>query len=997
MKPKDLNESNENNESNELDQNEERKESDEFYKQSIESLFLENGTPVVIQGNNPLLIMNEHYIWYVQSGHVDLFAVTIKEEESTDKRRYLFSAETGRILFGFRPVEAEVRNGLLVTGSEDTKLLRLELGRLQEAAAFSEFNSVIAEEIDQWIQLWSAALRTKNPPADFLSIEHSDEITVPKDKVLRSMDTLWVSQQSGVLQWMEDHPIHFEGVTPIIPLTSLSWLSVQEESRISACKTTAWMAQDRQWDGLSGFHSIVSARLKHMLMKEELTDRDQLRKRTESDHLLMNRALSRLVEVTAGIKNRIIKPAFSADPLYMACRIAGESSGIDIKPSLKRDRAVRASNPLHDIAQASNVRSRQVVLKGNWWKEDSGPLVAFMEEDGRPVALIPQTHASYKLIDPASGMERTITPEIAQMLNPMAHMFYRSLPAHPLKVMDILRFGAHKTIKRDLVVMLLMGIAAGILGMFMPIANGILFDTVIPESNRYTLLQMTFILLTVTASTMLFQLTRSMAMLRIEGRMDGSIQAAVWDRLLNLPVSFFRDFTAGDLALRANSINSIRKMMSGVVITSIFSGIFSSFNFILLFHYDVTLALIAGGLVLISMVVTSTIGIMQVRYERELLHVQGKISGMVLQLLNGISKFRMAAAENRAFFLWANWFAKQKELSFKSHMLSNWLSVFQSFFPIVTSMILFYFVASRSEALSAGQFIAFFSAFTAFLTAMMAMSSAIVSIINIVPLFERAKPILETVPEIHEQLEDPGDLSGAIEVKHLHFRYHQDQPMVIKDISLQIRSGEFVAFIGASGCGKSTLVRLLLGFEKPEMGSIFFDGQDLKTLDVGLLRNQFGVVLQNGKMMSGDIFTNIVGSSNLTLEDAWEAATMAGMDADIRSMPMGMHTVVSEGGSTLSGGQRQRLLIARAIARKPRIIFFDEATSALDNRTQAIVSESLEKLQATRIVIAHRLSTIRNADRIYVFDKGGIVQTGTYQELTQRDGLFADLSKRQLA
>lgn len=281
--------------------------------------------------------------------------------------------------------------------------------------------------------------------------------------------------------------------------------------------------------------------------------------------------------------------------------------------------------------------------------------------------------------------------------------------------------------------------------------------------------------------------------------------------------------------------------------------------------------------------------------------------------------------------------------------------------------------------------------------AMLAMASALLSVVHIVPLYERAKPILKTLPEMHDQLEDPGEVSGAIEIRHIQFRYAEDQPLVLNDLSMNIKAGQYVAFVGASGCGKSTLMRLLLGFEQPQSGSVYFDGQDLRSLDVGLLRSQFGVVLQNSKLMSGDIFTNIIGTSDLTLQDAWEAAEMAGFDEDIRSMPMAMHTVISEGGGTLSGGQRQRLMIARAIAKRPKILFFDEATSALDNRTQSIVSQSLTKLQVTRIVIAHRLSTITQADHIYVFDKGRIIQSGTYEELLQQHGLFAELASRQLA
>jgi ATP-binding cassette subfamily C protein len=431
--------------------------------------------------------------------------------------------------------------------------------------------------------------------------------------------------------------------------------------------------------------------------------------------------------------------------------------------------------------------------------------------------------------------------------------------------------------------------------------------------------------------------------------------------------------------------------------TSLLGSVFSSFNFFLLFRYDVMLALIAGVLVLIFLVATVLFGLLEIRYQREMLGVQGRIAGTVLQLFNGISKFRMAAAESRAFFIWAKAFAEQKRISYRARLVDISMAVFQSFFPLVTSMIIFYMVARTRGAMTAGDFTAFMAAFGTFLTAMLSMANAALSLVKIVPLYERARPILETLPETHEQLEDPGEISGAIEVKHVYFRYHPDQPHVLRDVSLTIRQGEFVAFVGASGSGKSTMMRLLLGFEQPESGSIYYDGQDIRTLDAHTLRRHFGVVLQNSKIMSGDIYTNIAGSSQLTIQEAWEVAAMAGLDEDIRNMPMGMHTVLSEGGGTLSGGQRQRLMIARAIARRPKILFFDEATSALDNRTQAIVSESLERLQVTRIVIAHRLSTITRADRIYVFDKGTIVQSGTCEELLSAPGPFAEQAKRQLA
>jgi ABC-type bacteriocin/lantibiotic exporter with double-glycine peptidase domain len=300
------------------------------------------------------------------------------------------------------------------------------------------------------------------------------------------------------------------------------------------------------------------------------------------------------------------------------------------------------------------------------------------------------------------------------------------------------------------------------------------------------------------------------------------------------------------------------------------------------------------------------------------------------------------------------------------------------------------------EELSIGKFLAFSAAFMTFLHATISASGAVLSLISAVPLYERTKPILDALPEPTEGKLQPGSIKGRIEFSHVYFRYKPGDPLVLHDLSLQVEPGEFVAIVGPSGSGKSTLTRLLLGFEKPESGTVLLDGLDLAGLDIQMVRRQFGVVLQGGKLMPGDIFRNIVGNSLLTLDDAWEAARLSGLEDDIREMPMGMHTVLGEGSSTLSGGQRQRLMIARAIVNRPRVLIFDEATSALDNRTQDIVSRSLENLKVTRLVIAHRLSTIQSANRIYVIEKGHLVQTGTFTQLRDSPGPFANMIKRQI-
>lgn len=479
--------------------------------------------------------------------------------------------------------------------------------------------------------------------------------------------------------------------------------------------------------------------------------------------------------------------------------------------------------------------------------------------------------------------------------------------------------------------------------------------------------------------------------------MDLSIQAAVWDRLLALPVPFFRDFTAGDLALRANGISTIRQALSGTTLNAVLAAVFSSFNLLLLFYYSTKLALVAVGLMLIVVIITVACSVIKLRHERQLAAVEGDLSGLVLQLLSSVAKLRTTGSEGRAFALWARDFARHRNLTFKAEGVGNILETFNAIFPLLCSMTIFAAVAlfMQGGGLSTGAFLAFNAAFGAFMLAMLEMTGAVITVLQIVPLYERAKPILQALPEVDQAKADPGRLQGNIEISQLSFSYTADGPQILRDVTLDIKAGQFVAVVGPSGSGKSTLLRCLLGFETPSSGAIFYDGQDMSALDITAVRRQLGVVLQNGQLLPGDIFKNIVGSSGLTIDDAWTAARMCGLEQDIRAMPMGMHTMVIGGG--LSGGQQQRLLIARAIVHRPRMLYFDEATSALDNQTQAVVSESLEQLEATRIVIAHRLSTVRNADVIVVLDGGVVKEKGTYDELMAQGGIFAQLASRQIA
>ena len=376
------------------------------------------------------------------------------------------------------------------------------------------------------------------------------------------------------------------------------------------------------------------------------------------------------------------------------------------------------------------------------------------------------------------------------------------------------------------------------------------------------------------------------------------------------------------------------------------------------------------------------------------MELASKESGMSYALISGIQKIKLSGAEKRAYAKWSDLYAKQVEATYNPPMFLRLNSMFSTAISLTGTLVM-YVMALRS-GVGVAEYYAFNSAYGMVSGAFMSLSGLAMTVAQFKPVMAMAKPIMDAEPEVSEGKQVIERITGAIEVNNVSFRYREDMPLILDDLSLKIRPGQYVAIVGSTGCGKSTLMRILLGFEKPQKGAVYYNGKDLNTIDLKSLRRKIGVVMQNGKLFQGDIYSNIVISApRLTLDEAWEAAEMAGIAEDIRRMPMGMHTVISEGSGGISGGQRQRLMIARAIAPKPKVLMFDEATSALDNLTQKTVSDSLEKLKCTRIVIAHRLSTIRACDRIIYLEKGKIMEDGTYDELIALNGRFAELVERQ--
>jgi NHLM bacteriocin system ABC transporter ATP-binding protein len=725
----------------------------------------------------------------------------------------------------------------------------------------------------------------------------------------------------------------------------------------------------------------------------------------ERAHLNRQVTESTLTELASVLEPKgVTALAVEGTPLLIAAGAIGKVLDIPIRPPARSEKLSRVKDPLEAIARASQIRTRRVILTNQWWQRDNGALLAYTLKEHNPIALLPTVSGRYEAFDPITRQRRLVDQPVAETLSPEAFMFYRPLADKVKRPLDLLFFSL-KGHQMDLLLLVLTGLAATLLGMVIPQATAVLIDSAIPNSDRGLLWQLGLALFAVAIGKSAFEMARGVVSLRVETAADATLQPAVWDNLLNLKPSFFRQYSSGDIQSRVLAVGKIRRQVSGATLRTIFSSVFALLNLGLMFAYSSQLALLACVLALIVVVVTGSSSMLNLRQVRPLQELDGVLLGLTVQLMNGVAKLRVAAAEERAFAHWGKKYSQQKKLQAKSQRIDDSVAVFNEVLPTVSAVLLFWFAilfiqqsqGQTGVGLSAGVFLAFNAAFSIFLQGTRDLSNTLINALSIVPLWERAQSIVQAEPEVDSSKTDPGRLTGRLALEHVTFRYRDDGPLILNDVCIHAEPGEFVAVVGPSGSGKSTVFRLLLGFETPASGTVYYDGQDLSGLDVNAVRRQMGVVLQNGRISTGSIFEIITGGALVTMDEAWEAANNAGFADDIKQMPMGMHTVISEGATNLSGGQRQRLLIARALVLKPKIVLMDEATSALDNNTQFVITESLSKMNATRIVIAHRLSTIRDADRIYVVESGLVVQVGSFDELVQQEGgLFARLAARQL-
>ena len=718
---------------------------------------------------------------------------------------------------------------------------------------------------------------------------------------------------------------------------------------------------------------------------------EQIRQRKLSDQEIMEDSLFRMASVVLGRQRAGI---LSDDRIVTKAAIDDILKFYHYKPVEIPDNVKGLDEQLEFCLRPHGLMYRSVKLEQGWYKDAFGPMLAYRKEDGMAVALLPKRFVGYWYVDPVTGEKTDLNRKTAETFEPDAICFYRPLPLKKLGIADLIKYLAECLSAGDIVSIVVLTFVATLVGMLMTNANKALTGFVLQSKNLSLLLGTAAFTLSVIVSTQLLDGVRALMMNRLEIKTSLSVEAAMMMRVMNLPANFFRKYASGELSSRYDAVNQLCSLLLGNIFSTGLGAIFSLMYITQIFRYAPALVAPALVIVLVSIVVSILSSLTQIKVSRQVMEKGSKENGLSYALITGIQKIKLAGAEKRAFARWAHQYADAVELSYNPPLLIKVNTAITSAISLAGTIVLYYLAAKTR--VNPSEYIAFNTAFGAVTASFASLTGVALSVAQIKPILEMAQPILETEPESAENKTMVTKLSGNIELSNVYFRYNQNMPYVVNGMSLKIRAGEYIAIVGSTGCGKSTLVRLMLGFETPEKGAVYYDGKDLSGLDLRSLRRRIGTVTQDGSLFQGDIYSNIVISApQLTLDDAWAAAELAGIADDIRAMPMGMQTMISEGQGGISGGQKQRLMIARAVAPKPKILIFDEATSALDNRTQKQVSEALDALKCTRIVIAHRLSTIKNCDRILVLDKGQILEDGTYDELIAKNGFFAELVERQ--
>ena len=692
----------------------------------------------------------------------------------------------------------------------------------------------------------------------------------------------------------------------------------------------------------------------------------QLANRLDGDH----QAMSQTVDILRSLIDR---------KLWKQMQAAQE-----VPPSLEQ---------IETFLEGKNIFFRDIKLTDHWWNRCTGKIIGFLDMDHSsvPVLLVPG-FTDYTFTDPTTGKTMTASKS-SGLLKPEALTLCYPLSGDKLTVKTMMHYAADRLCRYDAFYSFLACVGVILLTMFTPYVCKLIFSEVIPSGDAAQIMPIATLLVSAGIGLTMVQAARNLVVVRIKDKVEYALQTAMMSRLLLLPASFAKQFTPGDLSNRLLSVSRVSSELTAAFLSTFLTFLFSCIMLVQFFIYGGPL--LYTGLLVISLQLAF---IMLVFYytRRVQLNVNAggsHLVGTLFALFSGIQKIKTSGAEFRAFHQWAKAYAPTEMYGSYQPLASfyvNSIAYCMKLLPMIVTMW-----AAWYYGLSLSDYIAYCAVLTFVCQAVQQFQNIMKDVAHLLPELQLCRPIMAAKPEIKEDKNVVKRISGRVDIRGLKFRYAPDMPMLFDGLNLSINSGDYVALVGASGCGKSTLMRLMLGLEHPLAGSIFYDQYDLNDINLRSLRQScIGICMQDGRLIEGTIRDNIIFNDPLlTDDDAWEAARLAALDKDIQQMPLGMDMPISVDGKGVSGGQRQRILIARALVRKPKVIFLDEATSALDNISQHIVTESLAKLKCTRIVIAHRLSTIQQCNRIIMLRDGRVAADGTYEEI--KDQLIIEKNNDQ--
>ena len=918
----------------------------------LETLFREKGSDLIIPAHYRWILEDQTHLYWLMEGRADLFIVDLFENQVGDGTplapvkvngplTFIHHLSSSRVLFSF-PADHKQRAHPLIRADNRCHLRKLPKETVETALAASpELRDEFQKQLNEWVSFFTP----------LFSFEPSETGDV----------TLKLAWEAAITQAQKRDG----GMWQALDLMARHLLAAHRLRR-------AKEAQKEE----------QKARLSHKIADQNLSNSfHNLRSVLEAQEFLFGEE--------------------GDDSLFKACQIVGGFLHIPFRPPSVPYQALSIHDHMSKICFDSDVYYREVKLKEGWWKTDRGPYVGFYGPQNKPVALLPTGRNRYQMVDAENHTVEVVDEKIDAELSLVVFVLYRSFPDKtPLSARDLFKFGLENK-GRILLQILPLGLLAILLMQFIPVANNILYAYVIPYSDEPLLVQLFIGLFIILVTSHVFIFAREWLIVYLDGVVEHDVQLGLWQRMFELPARFFRRFEVGDLIIRAFSIETIRAKLAGPQLRVLINSLFSVIFLFPMLYFSAYLTLV--GLLMILPIIGYSLyaTIRNYRGSLSIVELQEKANALVLQFLMGISKIRNAGAENLCFVLWERVFFQIKKKQWSLEQLINRSKVLNFTLSRVGALIIYAVILlgvkdnTSDYTISLSNFLAFMVAFSFFVNAMMDLCSALLDVNTVFALWKNSKILLEEHPEVDPSKVIPPKLSGEVRADCLSFRYDSDGPLIVEDVSFYANPEEFIAIVGPSGSGKSTLASLLIGFETPESGAIFYDGKDLSSLNVRHLRKQIGTILQSSTIFDGTLRDNVSGGETFTDEQIKEALTLAGFEEDLKRMSMGLFTILTSTSQTISGGQNQRILIARSLITKPKILIFDEATSALDNQTQEVVRKNILSLKATRIVIAHRLSTIQQADRIYVMNKGRIMETGTYRELLEKKGFFYDLVEKQ--